>query len=61
MPRRVLVDGADQGVTGTILTLEAGQHTVKLGGLTDFTPDQQVVWLVDTGPLAPLSVSFAPI
>jgi hypothetical protein len=58
--RRVLVDGVDQGDTDTLLSFEPGQHTVRLGGLADFTPDQEVVWLVGTDPLDPLHITFAP-
>jgi hypothetical protein len=60
LPRRVLVDGVDQGPVCELLEFEAGQHSVRLAGPTDFNPDPAIIWLVNTGPLDPLVVSFTP-
>jgi hypothetical protein len=59
--RRVLVDGVDQGKTGTLISLEPGMHTVMLGGPADYTPTQEIVWLTGTDPLTPMCLKFAPI
>jgi len=60
LPRRVLVDGVDQGPVNELLELEAGQHTASLVGPFDFSPDQYIVWLANTDPLDPVTVSFNP-
>jgi hypothetical protein len=60
LPRRVLVDGVDQGPVNELLELEAGQHSASLVGPVDFSPDQYIVWLANTDPLDPVMVSFTP-
>ena len=59
-PRQVVVDGVDQGLVGDLLEFEAGQHTVRLAGPVDFSPGLYAIWLVNTGPLDPLTISFTP-
>ena len=56
--RRVPINGNPFGFTNTVIQIEAGTHTVTLEPPPDFSPLAQTVLIVNTSPLAPLTVTF---
>lgn len=56
--RAVMIDGEFNGLTGRLIELEAGTHTISLGPPPNFTPESQQVVLKDTSALNPKEVVF---
>lgn len=56
--RPVIIDNHEQGRTNQVLELESGQYCVTLGGVQNFTPPEQTVFLSDTSVVKPHEVLF---
>lgn len=57
--REVFVDNEASGyMTGDVIELEPGTHTIRLAGAPDFTPSEQDVNPSGTSPINPLTVKF---
>jgi hypothetical protein len=56
--RTVLIDGEESGETNTILRVEAGTHTFKLGDPADYTPSWRRKKVAGTSPVKPMEVAF---
>jgi hypothetical protein len=60
--RRVKINGvaSAQWLTGSLIEVEGGHHTVTLAGLPDYRPRIATVDLAGTDPLNPYEVRFVP-
>jgi len=58
-PRRVLINGTDQGRTNAMLELERGTYIVTLAPPQDYKPKKRKVALKRTSPVSPLEIRFA--
>jgi len=58
LARTVLIDGEESGITNTILRVEEGTHTLRLGGPQDYKPSSRTVKARGTSPIKPKEVTF---
>jgi len=58
-PRRVLINGADQGRTAETLELDRGTYVVTLSPPQDYKPKKRKVALKRTSPVSPLEIRFS--
>lgn len=58
--REVFIDSEASGyMTGDVIELEPGTHTVSLAGESDFAPSEKDVTPSGTSPIEPLTVNFS--
>ena len=55
---RVLIDGADCGLTEEVLRVDPGSHRFELAGMINYEPDFDERVIEDTNPLKPARIVF---
>jgi hypothetical protein len=58
--RALFIDGAEAGMTNTLLRIEAGTHTFNLGEPRDYVPKWRRKVVRDTTSIAPMEIGFDP-
>jgi hypothetical protein len=60
--REVIIDDAESGyMTGYVIEIEPGTHTISLAGPNNFTPTEQDIIPTGSSPINPSIVIFSTV